>query len=335
MYSIDELEPACEPTQDAEPVRHMMDPPDMTHHATFYPFGFPAEVATNAPEVLEQYEEMWGRFEQQYDTEPLQVEVRLVEGGSAECPPEPTYRFMSPYMVCVADANNYSIAHLERGRINIVVSAATLENRLYGQYFILGTPAICVATMLTTPVHAGCVALNGRGVLLCGDSGAGKSTLAYACARAGWTYVTDDASFLLNGGSERRVSGDCYKVRFRPSARELFPEIAGLAITPRAAGKPSIELPTGKLPHMITGQSTRVDFIVFLNRHSGGAPQLAPYDKDLARRAMRAVLFGQQESRKHQCRALDHLLIADVYELRYTGLEWAVDRLRALALEGQ
>ena len=333
MFSIDELDPACEPAQSAETSRHVMDPPELLHRATWFPFGFPTEVATNAPEVLKQYEEMWGRFRQQYDTAPLQVKVRLVEGGTSDCPPEPTYRFMPPHMVCVADANNYSIADLERGRINIVVSRATLENRLYAQYYLLGTPAVCVATLFTTPVHAGCVALRGRGVLLCGDSGAGKSTLSYACARAGWTYVCDDASFLLNGGSERRVSGNCYQVRFRPSAAELFPEIEGLEVTPRAAGKPSIEMPTARLPHMVTAQSTRVDFIVFLNRRSSGAPQLAPYSKDLARRAMREVLFGLEEAREHQCRALDRLLMADVYELRYTDLDWAVARLRSLALD--
>jgi len=76
-------------------------------------------------------------------------------------------------------------------------------------------------------VHAGCAALDGRGVLLCGDSGAGKSTLTYALARAGWAYVTDDCSFLLNCGKRRMVTGNCNQVRFRPSAGELFPEVAG------------------------------------------------------------------------------------------------------------
>ena len=107
------------------------------------------------------------------------------------------------------------------------------------------------------------------GVLLCGDSGAGKSTLSYACARSGWTYVTDDCSFLLNSGTKRLVTGNCHQVRFRPSAAEFFPEVRGLEITPRAVGKPSIELPTAPMKHITLAQSAKVDFIVFLNRHTG------------------------------------------------------------------
>ena len=335
MLSIDQRESVSEPAQQAETHRHMMDPPDFPYGATYYPFGFPAEVATNSHEVLQQYDEMWGRFEQQYDTEPLQVEVRLVEDGTVECPPEPTYRFMDPLIACVADADNYSITNLRRGQSNLVVSRGALQNPLYAQYFLLGTPVSCVATLLTTPVHAACVSLNGRGVLLCGDSGAGKSTLSYACAQAGWTYVCDDASFLLNGGSERRVTGNCYQVRFRPSAAELFPEIEGRAITPRAAGKPSIELATSDLALMTRAQSTRVDFIVFLNRGTGGSPQLVPYAKELARRAMRQVLFGPEDLRDRQYKALDRLLVAQVFELQYRDLGWAVQRLRTLALEGR
>ncbi|MDA0204716.1 MAG: hypothetical protein O2795_05130 [Acidobacteria bacterium] len=40
------------------------------------------------------------------------------------------------------------------------------------------------------PIHTGCVALGGQGLLLVGDSGAGKSTLAFGCARLGSAPAT-------------------------------------------------------------------------------------------------------------------------------------------------
>ena len=146
------------------------------------------------------------------------------------------------------------------------------------------------------PVHAACVALDGHGILLCGDSGAGKSTLSYACARSGWTYVCDDGLYLKNCGSGRVGTGDCHHVRFRPSAAELFPEVQGLDITPRAAGKPSIELSTAPMSYVTRAQSTHIDFIVFLNRHAGGAPELRPYRADAARQWMRQGLYGLPET---------------------------------------
>jgi hypothetical protein len=183
-------------------------------------------------------------------------------------------------------------------------------------------------------VHAACVALDGHGVLLCGDSGAGKSTLSYACARSGWTYVTDDSSFLLNSGTKRLVTGNCHQVRFRPSAAELFPEIRGLEITPRAAGKPSIELPTGPMPYMNLSQNAKVDFIVFINRRPG-PPQLRPYRTDVARYFMRQALYGTPQSLATQYEAIDHLLTAEIFELRYSDLDWAIDRLKTLVREGR
>jgi hypothetical protein len=335
MLSIEDLETACNSAQRVEPPRHSVEAPDLPFHATFYPFGFPAVVKTNSESVLKQYDELWGRFTRQHDTEPLRAEVQVVDSNTTACPPEPTHRYMQPLMMCVADADNYSMVDLECCQTKIVISRAALRHRLYAQYFILGTVVCCVTSRHTTPVHAGCVALDGRGVLFCGDSGAGKSTLSYACARAGWTYVSDDGSFLLNGGSKRLVTGDCYKVRFRPSAAELFPEVAGLETTPRAAGKPSIELPTTHMTHITTAQTTRVDFIVFLNRRSTSPPQLVPYRRDVARHFMRQTLYGPEELLAVQYRAIERLLTAEVFELRYTDLDWAVDRLRVLVREGR
>lgn len=51
------------------------------------------------------------------------------------------------------------------------------------------------------PVHASCVALGGRGVLLRGAPGAGKSDLALRLIDAGATLVSDDQVALDDGGA--------------------------------------------------------------------------------------------------------------------------------------
>jgi hypothetical protein len=334
MFTIEELESNRRASQ---PVQSPMDEifaPELSHQATFYPYGFPAEVRTNSEWVLEQMREIWGKFEKEHDTAPIRCDVQFVEADSIECPPEPTHRLMLPLMICVADANNYSIVDLERSRTTTVISRAALRHPLYARYFLLGTASCCVATKYSTPVHAGCVSLDGRGMLLCGDSGAGKSTLSYACARAGFTYVSDDGSFLLNGGPKRLVTGNSHQVRFRPTAASLFPEVAGRPVTPRATGKPSIELPTAPMKDIRTSQTARVDFIVFLNRQAG-TDQLVPYRRDAARHFMRQLLYGPAEIIAMQHAAIERLLAVEVFELRYSNLDWAVDRLRTLVREGR
>ena len=139
----------------------------------------------------------------------------------------------------------------------------------------------------------------------------------------------------MNSGRERVVMGDCHKIRFRPTAAELFPEIEGHATTPRLVGKPSIELPTSLFPHMKRARTAQVDFIVFLNRNGGGPQELLPYRKDVARHYMRQTLYGTRKSLAVRYPVVERLLTGDVLELRYTDLDWAVDRLQSLVREGR
>ena len=79
-------------------------------------------------------------------------------------------------------------------------------------------------------IHASCVSLKGRGILLCGDSGAGKTCLAYALARRGWTFVSGDTTQLpRNAAGPNAVGlnlvGRPESIHFRETARDLFPEL--------------------------------------------------------------------------------------------------------------
>jgi hypothetical protein len=336
MLTLGEIESACDASLPLDFSRHELEGDELQLRRTFFPFGFPTEIRTNSAEILAHLEEMWGAFEKRFDTEPARAEIRVVESDSRECPPAPRYRIERPLFVGMADRDNYCIADLSRSRTWITVSSTALRFKPYLRFFFLEcTAGIHVCARYTTPIHGGCVVFEGRGVLLCGDSGAGKSTLSYACARAGWNYVSDDASFLLNYGTQRLVTGNCYQVRFRPTAAALFPEIAGLDTTPRAAGKPSIELPTAPMQHISRMQSTNVDFIVFLNRRAEGDPDLVPYRRDVARQYMRQLTISSDESRPLQYAAIERLLTAEVFELRYAELDWAIERLQRLVREGR
>ena len=89
------------------------------------------------------------------------------------------------------------------------------------------------------------------------------------------------------------------------------------------------------MAHITCAQSTRADFICFLNRSAADSPQLVPFSKDLARRSMRQVLYGTKESLRNQYEAIERLLSAELFELRYSSLDRAVDRLHSLAVTGR
>jgi len=334
--TVKEIEAACDAGQALDFSTHVAGEVKLPLHGMFYPLGFPMSLHTNSAEALELAADLFGMHKQEYDTSPVRVDMYVTEGGSTDCPPAPQHRFIWPMRLTFADPDNFMIYDMDNRRTHIYVTSGAMGHKPFIGSLFLGASSIshnCVGDI--TPVHSACVAMDGQGVLLCGDSGAGKSTLSYACARAGWTFVTDDASYLLNDGTDRVVLGNHNQVRFRPHAAELFPELQGRGITPRLVGKPSIEVPTSMLPHMKCSRMARVDFIVFLNRQHGEQHELVPYRKDVARFSMQQTIFGTPQSLAIGYHAIERLLQVDVFELRYTDLDWAIERLRKLVREGQ
>jgi hypothetical protein len=172
-------------------------------------------------------------------------------------------------------------------------------------------------------------------MLLSADSGVGKSSLSYACARAGWTFTSDDGSFLVRGGDQPCVVGNCRKVRFRPSAKELFPEIQGRDLTPRVQGKPSIEVPTSELG-LITAEQATIRSVIFLNRQPSAVAELLPLPRGSAIQRLRDSLGPFPiEIREQQAAALQQLSEVDAYELQYRDFQPAIERLDLLARDGR
>lgn len=300
--------------------------------AIFYPLGFAVEIATNAQAILDLAEESWGHFRQSYTRPTLQFRITVTEGGSSECPPAPSVRAQQYLLAIVADSQNQALCDLKVGVASAWLSYSALHHRSYLRYhFIEAVALLLLSTSYVTAIHAACVSRHGRGMLLCGDSGAGKSSLAYACARAGWTYTADDASYLLRNTNPPRVIGNSRQIRFRPSAKDLFPELHGRSLTPRAEGKPSIEVPISDLADIITSDEAQINYIIFLNRQPSATSNLVPVSRTLASQRFFQALYPVKEIREIQASALQHLLNSEIYELRYRDLNHAINRLEQLA----
>ncbi len=235
----------------------------------------------------------------------------------------------------VADTDNFFITDMKTGRAMGRVTPVTASCPRYLRYHILeGAVLSMIATMRAVAVHAACVRACGRGVLLCADSGEGKSTLAYAGARAGWAYVSDDSTYIRCIATIGWRWGNCHQVRFRPSGVELFPELAGRPLTPRAAGKPSIEIRMSEWPEIETVRATPIDYVVFLNRRYADTQELIPLRSSAVWPWFTQHLMSPPETRPAQEATLARLLTAGLFELRYSDLGWAIERINQLAQKG-
>ncbi len=300
---------------------------------TFFPLGYPLVLETNSHDVMLAAEEGWGASERMFHRDPVRICLG-VSGGDGEPGATPRIRAREHLMSIIADADNSLLCDFERGFGFGWVTPSTAADRAWLRYQYLTPAGISLAQQRAfAPLHGALVTRQGNGVMLCGESCAGKTTLAYACARVGWTYVSDDGTFLVRGRGDRYAIGDSHRIRFRADARELFSELADHVPTVRPNGKLGIEVRTRELG-ISTAPGWVVDHVVFLNREHCGQASVEPYPQDLAREywSQYAVL-GPARIQVEQRRSHELLSRARLWGMRYSDLGDAISRLEQLVDE--
>jgi hypothetical protein len=294
----------------------------------YHPLGFRLELISNSREVHQAAAESWSAYGREFDPSPVQMRV-IVEGSGTPAP-EPCFRSQGRLLTIVSDRDNHGCLNLDSLFGYAYVTERTAANRAWFRWFFLEAMVYAaLAQRYVTPLHAACVARNGVGALLCGSTAAGKSTLAFACARAGFTYISDDAAMLLQDVEGRTVIGKPHQARFRPDAPRFFPELEGCCCGARPNGKVSIEASMRAFPHIRTAARCEIGCLALLER--GGGPSLEPAaPEEVLREALRdATYYGPEVQARHEA-ALARLMQAPAYRLRYDRLEDAVALLKKL-----
>ena len=317
-----------------EPQSRLADPyfgnAEMPLSATYYPAGFPLQISTNSIEVIESANESWGKWSPEFDRPALRLRVRVDSQGALA--PPPSYRRHGHIFCVVSDADNFAVADLRLLEGGIFVSAQTAADHAWLRcFFIEAAGYVLLAQRYAVPVHAACVAGSSSGALLCGPSSAGKSTLAFACARAGWTFVTDDASWLLPEGADSTAIGRPHQARFRVDAPSLFPELEGFSERVRPNGKLTVEVPLEEFPEIRTAAKCRVGHLVMLARGGGAPPRLEriPSAEVVEFLNQDAPSYGEEVDRLRE-QTVRKLLDLSAYRLRYERLDDALELLSRL-----
>jgi len=308
---------------------------DLPLKARFFPFGFPLDLATNSAHVIEAAAEGWGQFTQQFDATPARMHLGVAPGGSSPLPAQSTFRSREHLMFAVADVENFMVCDFNQNfGFGWTTEAVAADHAVIRYRFLTAAALTLIEQQAFASLHCGLLVRNGRGVALLGDSFAGKSTLSYACARAGWTFVSDDGVLLVRDSSNRYAVGDPYALRLREDARQLFPELEDRMPVRRPNGKLSIEIFTRDLP-IQTAPGCSIDHLVFLNRGEPGPARIRRYPKDDALRwCERYAAFGTRAVRDAQLRCYRRLLGAGIWEMHYNDLDDAIGRLERLVDSG-
>ena len=208
--------------------------------ASFYPLGYPVEIVSSEAAVLETASELWATWPRLFDAPPVRIEVNVHRGS----PPlsRPGFTLLPGLLRFCSDEMNFAEFDEASRCGSIRIANEALGSPLFRHYFLETLALTALDAIFFTPLHAACISRAEVGTLLCGDSGAGKSSLAYACARRGWTLVSDDAVHLAPGSARIGV-GASRVIRLRepgadPTAEQTIEIDAagqGLRTAPSAA----------------------------------------------------------------------------------------------------
>jgi hypothetical protein len=308
---------------------------DLPLRSRFYPFGFPLDLATNSDHVMEAATEGWGHFAPRFDAAAVRLHLAVAPGSDAPLPPQSMVRSREHLMFYVANSENFMVCDFKQNfGFGWTTESIAADHAVIRYRFLTAAGLTLIEQQSGASLHCGLVVRNGRGVGLMGDTFAGKSTLSYACARAGWTYVSDDGVLLVRDRSDRYAMGDPYAIRLREDATRFFPELEDRVPITRGNGKVGLEIFTSELPIRRT-PGCSIDHIVFLNRNEPGQARIRRYPKDEALEwCGRYVTFGARETRESQLRCYQRLLSAGIWEMRYSDLDDAVARLEQLVDSG-
>ena len=323
------VEPVLEMT--ADPLLRQVEFP---LEKVFYPYGYGLRLRSNSPKIIHAAEQSWVKFAQYSDVPPLELCCGVAGDSTAPLPPLPAVRTMRHLLTVTGDAANAGVCDFATGFGYLWVTPGMLSDPGTFRYFYLDTLGYSlICERYFTGVHAACLSWRGRGVLLCGTTEAGKSTLAYACAKAGFTYICDDGSFLIRDTQDRVIVGNPHSLRLRPDATRFFPELAERMPSRRANGKMTIQLDPSELG-VSTAARTPAHAIVLLHRRPSGLARLHPSTREAAQRHFDSYVYGRDESIREQQLSLSRLLDLPAVQLSYSNLDQAVAVLKQMLETG-
>jgi hypothetical protein len=167
---------------------------------------------------------------------------------------------------------------LLRRRVVGAVSAASASDAIFwNSHWLPITVGVMGTTVGVVPLHSACLERDGEGLLLAGVSGAGKSTLSVALARCGFSFISDDWTYLSQEEDELVAHGLSAPVKLLPDAIQHFPELKGRTPKTWFNGELAFEVDPEDICRAPAKPNSRPRWLMFLDRSSTPGCDFAPY----------------------------------------------------------
>jgi hypothetical protein len=249
--------------------------------------GAICRVATNS-HAVGQVLRNWQRHESVCPAGEFSMQV-LVTDRACKRQEIPHFRGLHHLVIASFGGGNVFVFDVARRNVVATVAEEVAGDQLFWDRLLLPIAmGVLGAAVGVVPVHCACLAVDGAGLLIAGPSGAGKSTLSVALAQSGFSFLSDDWTYLSQTGGQLTAHGMSTPAKLLPDCERFFPFLAEYPIRPALNQEMAFELPPRELNTQVE-LSCRPRWFLFLQRSTGEC-QLDPICPDEARRYVESSL---------------------------------------------
>lgn len=225
-------------------------------------------LATNSGDVL-QFASQWRPKTQLTRVPSFEMEVLVDSAMNSSAHNASFFRGHRHLVFAMLPPRSFVTYDLLRRRVHAVLSPDAVRGSSFWNHLLLPvTIGVLGTTVGVVPLHCACLEQNGSGLLFAGVSGAGKSTLAAALAECGFSFVSDDWTYLSKGGAGLVAHGLSSPVKLLPDAVRFFPYLTKFAPHRTLNGELAYEIDPSRTAGVSVKNITCPRRIFFLERTS-------------------------------------------------------------------
>jgi hypothetical protein len=224
----------------------------------------------------------------------LALNEAALQSASRRTPPELMLMGGGGLLGGVAGSGSFVALSPDQGGAMVAISRELLRHPYHARYEMIEFAVFTLAARAQKlmPLHAACVSLRERGLLLMGASGAGKSTMALQCLLRQLDFVSEDAVFVQ--ARSMRATGVANFLHVCPQALRWLPsQEAGVIRTSpsirRRSGVRKYEVDLRGAPFRLAARPPQLSAAVFLSRRPGGRVLLRPLSDAQVRKRLAAA----------------------------------------------
>ncbi len=293
--------PKIIPDLDADPFGERM--PALREHLQL--LGARFQFQSNSRQLLRLVESAYGGLPRHRLSDagpPLRVGLHLMSGNPQRWrqrlePPPLNMISGAGFLGGATHGSNFVVVSQQERSALVGIAPQMLRFPYHTRYELIEFAVFSLAQRVQRLVslHAACVGVGGRGVLMMGPSGAGKSTVALLCLLQGFDFLSEDAVFvapvsLLATGVANFLHVRADSLRWLKRHRDAT-AIRRSPVIRRRSGVKKFELDLRRGGYRLAPAPLKIGAVVFLSPRSAGT---GPLLRRLSKRQLLAGLAKTQ-----------------------------------------